>query len=117
MTQISERFAHLLGERYQQRLESEPELTEEGLLLHFDTGLSLEVVPVGEGTCAYHWRWSEPEWAMETDIRGMDMASFCEQNGRGISSVGGDLSEPTQATWSELLAVLDALFRPTSAPR
>lgn len=117
MSQISERFAQLLGERYHARLETEPELTPEGMLLHFDTGLTLEVLPADEGTCTYHWRWSEPEWSMQTDIRGLDMRSFCEQNGRGVSSVGGNLSEPTRATWSELLSVLDALFRPSPAHR
>ena len=114
MSHISERFAQLLGDRYRQRLESAPELTPEGLLLHFDTGLSLDVQPANEGSCFYHWRWSEPEWSMETDIRGLDMTSFCDQNGMGMSSVGGNLSEPAKATWSELLAVLDALFRPAA---
>ena len=117
MSQISERFAQLLGERYRPRLDAEPELTPEGLFLHFDTGLTLEIHPGTEGTCTYHWLWSEPEWSMQTDIRGLDLKSFCEQNGRGVSSIGGNLSEPTRASWSELLSVLDALFRPPASRR
>ena len=117
MSHVTDRFAQLLGERYQSRLDADPELTPEGLLLHFDTGLCLDVQAEGEGQCAFHWRWSEPEWSMQTDIRGMDMASFCEQNGKGVSSVGGNLSEPTRASWSELIAVLDALFRPSAPAR
>lgn len=116
MNALIERFAHLLGERYHDRLEEDPELISDGMLLHFDTGLTMEVIVVSPGECAYKWLWSEPEWAMETNIRGMDLASFCEQNGTSVSSIGGNLSEPTRATWQELLAVLDALFRPSALP-
>lgn len=112
MGTIIDRFAMLLGDRYRHRLEAEPEVSPEGLLLHFDTGLTLEVKASSQGECAYAWRWSEPDWAMETDIRGLDLASFCAQNGHSVSSLGGNLSEPTLSSWPDLLAVLDALFRP-----
>lgn len=117
MSALIERFAQLLGDRYHDRLEEDPEMISDGMLLHFDTGLTMEVVVVSPGECTYKWQWSEPEWAMETNIRGMDLTSFAEANGTSVSSIGGSLSEPTRATWQELVGVLDALFRTSATKR
>ena len=78
MSDIQQQLGDLIRERYSRRMEGEPEIAGDTLLVRFDSGLTLELQPASEGDLTYSWAWSSPDWGLETDILGWDYALYRE---------------------------------------
>lgn len=112
MTQRQLKLGELIRQRYQHRMEGDPELEGETLLVRFDSGLTLEVEPADESDFTFSWAWSSPDWGLETNNLGWQYTLNQDGDYDGTSSeVRGRITEPTRANWPALRDVLDAMFK------
>jgi hypothetical protein len=112
MSDIKQKLGDLIRERYLSRMEGEPEIAGDTLLVRFDSGLTLELQPAADSDFTYSWAWSAPDWGLETDIMGWDYALYREGEPQEEqeTAVRGRITQPANANWPDLRAVLDAMF-------
>lgn len=109
-----QRLGALIRERFQHRMEGEPVMAGDTLLVRFDSGLTLEVEPAGDVDLSYSWSWSSPDWGLETDFAGWNYTLYKEDiQPEEPPDIRARITQPTKASWPELLAVLDAMFKNT----
>jgi hypothetical protein len=111
---MQEQIGELILGRYRHRMEGEPEIAGDSLLVRFDSGLTLELQPASEADFTYSWAWSAPDWDLETNAMGFDYAFFREDGApERETEVRGRITQPTNASWPSLRDVLDAMFQHT----
>ena len=114
MTEKKQRIGELIQQRYQHRVEGDPELEGDTLLVRFDSGLTLELQPASEGDFTFSWAWSSPDWGLETNNLGWEYTLHQDGEFDGTTSeVRGRITAPTRANWPALRDVLDAMFKDT----
>jgi len=114
MTKMQQQLGELIRERYRNRVEGEPEIAGDSLLVRFDSGLTLELQPASDADFTYSWAWSAPDWGLETDVMGWDYALYREGgSAEPENEVRGRITKPASASWPALRDVLDAMFQDT----